>query len=89
MLGKAEDTARIFSRRLPGGQSSADLRRLTIVSAQGTAKRIQQPLRRRLNHFLSKIGKPDAGSVIGNFSSDSVHKSDRAFHHRAPGSRES
>jgi hypothetical protein len=83
MLGKAEDAARIFSRRLAGSQSSADLRRLTIVSAQGTAKRIQQPLRRRLNHFRSKIGKPDTGSVIGNFSSDSVHKIRASFKPRA------
>jgi len=83
MVGKAEDTARIFSRRLPDGQSPADLRRLAIASAQGTAKGIQQPLRRRMNRFIRKIGEPGAGSVIGNFSSDSVHKIRASFKPRA------
>ena len=73
ILTEAENPARIFSRRLSSSQSSADFRRLTIVSAKSTANGIEQTLRRRVNCFVGKICKPGGSSLIGNCSSDPVH----------------
>src|ERR1044072_3954531 len=74
-LAEAKNAAGILSGRLTSGQLPADLRRLAIVGAESTAEGIEQPLRRSMNCFVRNLGKAHAGSVIGNFSSDTIHSS--------------
>src|SRR5262245_65015999 len=70
---KTEYVARILARDLTGCQSPANLRRLTVVGAKRTAKRIDQSLRRGMHALLGQVVELRGRRVFSYFVGDAIH----------------
>jgi hypothetical protein len=72
LLTETENAAGVFPGSLAMSKPSTNLRRLTVVRADGAAKGIDQPLHRRVDALGGQIFVARGGRILGDLPCDVI-----------------